>query len=117
MDRQAITRHLLSDAQDPYNRKPLTVEMLVPNNALRTEIEEWIRQVVSTGPLREEFVSHATSDRSIRDSSEHEARFAAALLLCRLSSSGPRVFRRGGSVSVQDFLPALGIARLSIASL
>ena len=43
MDRQAITRHLLSDAQDPYNRKPLTVEMLEPNDALRAEIEDWIR--------------------------------------------------------------------------
>lgn len=43
MDRQAITRHLLSDPQDPYNRKPLTVEMLEPNDALRNEIEEWIR--------------------------------------------------------------------------
>lgn len=46
MDRQAITRHLLSDAQDPYNRKPLTVDMLEPNGALREEIEDWIRQVV-----------------------------------------------------------------------
>ncbi|CAN0474664.1 unnamed protein product, partial [Ectocarpus sp. 12 AP-2014] len=44
MDRPAITRHLLSDSQDPYNRKPLTVEMLEPNDALREEIEEWIRQ-------------------------------------------------------------------------
>eukprot|EP00903_Cladosiphon_okamuranus_P011191 g10560.t1 len=44
MDRQAITRHLLSDALDPFNRKPLTVEMLEPNDALREEIEEWIRQ-------------------------------------------------------------------------
>ncbi|CAM9503647.1 unnamed protein product, partial [Hapterophycus canaliculatus] len=43
MERQAITRHLLSDAQDPFNRKPLTVEMLQPNDALRAEIEEWIR--------------------------------------------------------------------------
>lgn len=43
MDRPAITRHLLSDAQDPYNRKPLTVEMLEPNDALRAEIEDWIR--------------------------------------------------------------------------
>lgn len=43
MDRAAITRHLLSDAQDPYNRKPLTVEMLEPNDELRAEIEEWIR--------------------------------------------------------------------------
>ncbi|CAN0209662.1 unnamed protein product, partial [Pylaiella littoralis] len=44
MDRQAITRHLLSDAQDPYNRKPLTAEMLEPNDTLRAEIEEWVRQ-------------------------------------------------------------------------
>lgn len=45
MDRAAITRHLLSDAQDPYNRKPLTVEMLEPDDALRGEIEKWIRYV------------------------------------------------------------------------
>ena len=43
MDRQSITRHLLSDPQDPFSRKPLTVEMLEPNDALREEIEEWIR--------------------------------------------------------------------------
>lgn len=43
MDRISITRHLLSDTMDPFNRKPLTVDMLVPNDALREEIEEWIR--------------------------------------------------------------------------
>lgn len=43
MDRHSITRHLLSDPQDPFSRKPLTADMLEPNDALREEIEDWIR--------------------------------------------------------------------------
>lgn len=43
MDRASITRHLLSDTQDPFNRMPLTVEMLQPNTELKAEIEGWVR--------------------------------------------------------------------------
>ena len=44
LDRTTIARHLLSDPKDPFNREPLTVEMLKPNDDLRSRIEEWLRE-------------------------------------------------------------------------
>lgn len=41
LDRSTITRHLLSDSTDPFNRKKLTVEMLEPATQLKNEIEQW----------------------------------------------------------------------------
>lgn len=41
MDRSAITRHLLSDPTDPFNRARLTIDMLQPNTELKARIEEW----------------------------------------------------------------------------
>jgi hypothetical protein len=41
MDRSVIERSLLSSPTDPFNRKPLTKEMLVPNEELKKKIEEW----------------------------------------------------------------------------
>jgi len=43
MDRSVITRHLLSDQTDPFNRAHLTVDMLQPNLKLKEEIEAWKR--------------------------------------------------------------------------
>jgi ubiquitin conjugation factor E4 B len=44
MDRAVILRHLLSDPQDPFNRQPLTADMLVPATELRQRIREWVRE-------------------------------------------------------------------------
>jgi len=41
MDEAVIHRHLLSDSTDPFNRKPLTREMLVPNSEMKRRIEEF----------------------------------------------------------------------------
>ncbi|XP_037954854.1 ubiquitin conjugation factor E4 B-like [Teleopsis dalmanni] len=41
MDRTIITRHLLNSSTDPFNRQPLTEEMLVPNEDLKKRIEAW----------------------------------------------------------------------------
>lgn len=41
VDRAVISRHLLSDNVDPFSRQPLTLEMLLPNDKLRAEIEAW----------------------------------------------------------------------------
>lgn len=30
IDRKSITTHLLSDATDPFNRKPLTIDQVIP---------------------------------------------------------------------------------------
>eukprot|EP00803_Ostreobium_quekettii_P005944 evm.model.scf_1775.3 EVM.evm.TU.scf_1775.3 scf_1775:17856-20430(+) len=42
LDRTTITRHLLSDAKDPFNRMPLTVDQLQPNTELKQRIDEWM---------------------------------------------------------------------------
>lgn len=41
IDRSTIQSHLLSDPHDPFNRTPLKIEDVVPNDALREEILAW----------------------------------------------------------------------------
>lgn len=41
IDRSTIQSHLLSDPHDPFNRTPLKIEDVVPNDALREEILTW----------------------------------------------------------------------------
>ena len=43
MDRKHINRHLLSTPNDPFNRQPLTEEMLKPDVELKEKIEKWKR--------------------------------------------------------------------------
>ena len=44
LDRKTIETHLLSDQTDPYNRSPLTKEMLIPCPELKARIEEYINK-------------------------------------------------------------------------
>eukprot|EP01134_Creolimax_fragrantissima_P007911 CFRG7911T1 len=41
-DRSIITTHLLTEQKDPFNRQPLTEAMLVPEDALREKIVQWL---------------------------------------------------------------------------
>ncbi|XP_043227307.1 ubiquitin conjugation factor E4 B-like [Amphibalanus amphitrite] len=41
MDRPVITRHLLNSSTDPFNRQPLTEDMLVDATELKHRIQEW----------------------------------------------------------------------------
>ena len=41
VDRPNIRRHLLSSANDPYTRAPLSEEMLVSQTELKKQIDEW----------------------------------------------------------------------------
>lgn len=41
MDRAIITRHLLNSSTDPFNRQPLTEDMLVPMSDLKDKIANW----------------------------------------------------------------------------
>ncbi|KAH7084790.1 ubiquitin elongating factor core-domain-containing protein [Paraphoma chrysanthemicola] len=41
VDRSTIQSHLLSDPHDPFNRTPLKIEDVIPNDALREEIQNW----------------------------------------------------------------------------
>ncbi|CAG8708529.1 9385_t:CDS:10, partial [Acaulospora morrowiae] len=38
IDRSTITTHLLSDTTDPFNRKPLTIDQVIPNTELKERI-------------------------------------------------------------------------------
>jgi ubiquitin conjugation factor E4 B len=44
VDRKTIETHLLSDPTDPFNRSPLTKEMLIPCPELKAKIDEYIKK-------------------------------------------------------------------------
>ena len=44
LDRKTIETHLLSDQTDPFNRDPLTKEMLIPCPELKAKIHEYIQK-------------------------------------------------------------------------
>lgn len=44
LDRATITRHLLSDPKDPFNREELTIDMLKPNDELKERINQWLKE-------------------------------------------------------------------------
>lgn len=44
VDRSTIKAHLLSDSKDPFNRMPLKLEDVQPDDALRAEIEAFVQQ-------------------------------------------------------------------------
>jgi ubiquitin conjugation factor E4 B len=41
VDRAVISRHLLNDQTDPFNRQPLTLDMLKPDADLKAKIDAW----------------------------------------------------------------------------
>lgn len=49
VDRSTICRHLLSDQTDPFNRSPLTLDMLKPHDELRTKIHDWMAEMKALG--------------------------------------------------------------------
>lgn len=44
VDRSTIRSQLLSDPMDPFNRAPLKIEDVIPNEELKAEIEAWVAQ-------------------------------------------------------------------------
>ncbi len=46
VDRSTIAQHLLNDETDPFNRQPLTINQLEPQDKLKAEIEEWIQKQI-----------------------------------------------------------------------
>ncbi|KAG8230258.1 hypothetical protein J437_LFUL009796 [Ladona fulva] len=53
LDRSTIARHLLSDQTDPFNRSPLTMDMVKPADELRQRIEAWIKEKTSERAAQE----------------------------------------------------------------
>ncbi|KZM20704.1 ubiquitin-ubiquitin ligase [Ascochyta rabiei] len=47
VDRSTIQSHLLSDPHDPFNRSPLKIEDVIPNDALRKEILTWKAELLA----------------------------------------------------------------------
>lgn len=43
VERSTISRHLLSDQTDPFNREPLSMDQVIPNIELKAKIDEWIK--------------------------------------------------------------------------
>ena len=44
VDRSSIAQHLLNDPHDPFNRKELTMEMVVSATELKAEMTKWINE-------------------------------------------------------------------------
>lgn len=44
VERSTIARHLLSDQSDPFNRAPLTMDMVEPDNLLKERVDKWIEE-------------------------------------------------------------------------
>lgn len=44
VDRSTISQHLLNDQTDPFNRKLLSIDMLIPDIELKKEIDAWLAQ-------------------------------------------------------------------------
>lgn len=44
VDRSTISRHLLSDQSDPFNRSPLSMDQVIPDTELKGKIDEWIKE-------------------------------------------------------------------------
>jgi len=42
VDRSTIARHLLSDQSDPFNRAPLTMDMVIPQQELKEKVQHWV---------------------------------------------------------------------------
>ncbi|XP_064635023.1 ubiquitin conjugation factor E4 A-like isoform X2 [Lineus longissimus] len=42
VDRSTIARHILSDQFDPFNRDPLTMDMVLPQDDLKERIRSWL---------------------------------------------------------------------------
>ena len=48
IDRSTIETHLLNKPTDPFTNQPLSVDQLVPNHALKAEIEAWKASAIPT---------------------------------------------------------------------
>lgn len=44
IDRSTITQHLLNDPHDPFNRRDLTIDMVVPATELKERMREWMEE-------------------------------------------------------------------------
>ncbi|AOW03971.1 YALI0D12452p [Yarrowia lipolytica CLIB122] len=53
IDLATIKSHLLSDPKDPFNRAPLKLEDVLPNDELKLEIETWVEEKRSAAKTKD----------------------------------------------------------------
>jgi ubiquitin conjugation factor E4 B len=46
VDRSTISQHLLNDQTDPFNRKVLSIDMVIPDVELKKEIDAWLAEKI-----------------------------------------------------------------------
>ncbi|KAH9494850.1 Ubiquitin conjugation factor E4 A [Bulinus truncatus] len=44
VDRNVIARHILSDQTDPFNRQPLSLDLVIPQPELKSKIQAWVNE-------------------------------------------------------------------------
>ena len=44
VDRMTIARHILSDQTDPFTRAPLTMDLVIPQDELKANIQQWMEE-------------------------------------------------------------------------
>lgn len=64
VDREIITRHLMNSKTDPFNRAPLTEDMLIPLPELKAEIEKWIAEKKAEWKEKKEKTTDEQTDES-----------------------------------------------------
>jgi ubiquitin conjugation factor E4 B len=69
VDRSTIQSHLLSDPHDPFNRTPLKIEDVIPNDALREEIQNWKANLLAQKMAERNAAAAATSAGEPMDTS------------------------------------------------
>jgi ubiquitin conjugation factor E4 B len=52
VDRSTISAHLLNDKTDPFNRMPLTADLIVPVVELKQQIEQFKKERLSTATIK-----------------------------------------------------------------
>jgi len=49
IDRSTIRAHLLGESRDPFNRAPLTMDMVKDDNELKIKIQSWKKERLASG--------------------------------------------------------------------
>ena len=72
MDRAVITRHLLNDATDPFNRQPLSVEDLKSDVTMLQKIQSWKQSCALKKEDQQERTPNTTASAAGQDNEAKE---------------------------------------------
>ncbi|XP_039292450.1 ubiquitin conjugation factor E4 A isoform X2 [Nilaparvata lugens] len=77
IDRSTISRHILSDQSDPFNRSLLTMNMVIPNPELKERIQKWKAERMSIIMQRKSDEAAAAAAAASADSESADASMEA----------------------------------------